>query len=295
MNKKVKGEDIVMKNFQIGVMVDSFRLGLEGGIRKAAEVGAQGVQLYAAGDEMSPYKLTTTRKKEILDLIKSNGLGVSALCSEMGGFIAQPANNIDKIEKTKRIMDLALEMDTNVVTAHIGVVPQDSSIDGYKILQDVCGEIGEYGREIGVVFAIETGPEKAITLKEFLDSLKSGGGLGVNFDPANLVMVVGDDPVEGVYTLKDYIVHTHAKDGIMLRPSYPEKVYGSVPEEYIEDDGKPNFMEMPLGQGKVDFKGWLNALKDIGYKGFLTIEREVGDNPEEDIRIAVNFLKSHMS
>jgi len=291
LNKR-EGKGVMMKNFRIGVMADSFRLGLEGGIKKAAEVGAQGIQLYAAGGEMSPEKLTANRKKEILDLIKSNGLVVSALCSEMGGFIHEPVKNSEKIEKTKRIMDLALEMETNVVTAHIGVVPQDNSIDAYKILQDACGSLGEYGRKIGVIFAIETGPEKAEVLKAFLDSLKATGGLGVNLDPANLVMVVGDDPVKGVYTLQDYIVHTHAKDGIMLRPSYPEKVYGNVPEGYIEDDGKPNFIEVPLGEGQVDFKGWLKALEDIGYNGFLTIEREVGDNPEKDIRMAVDFLKS---
>jgi len=130
-------------------------------------------------------------------------------------------------------------------------------------------------------------------LKIFLDSIDSKG-IGVNFDPANLVMVVGDDPVKGVYTLKDHIVHTHAKDGIRLRPSYPEKVYGNVPEHYVEDDGKPNFVEVPLGEGKVDFDGWIDALVDTGFKGFLTIEREVGDSPEEDIKMAVDFLKGKL-
>lgn len=282
-----------MKDLKIGVIVESFRQGLEGGIRKAAEVGAQGVQIYASRGEMAPENLTTDRKKEILDIIKSEGLVVSALCSEMGGFTADLDDNREKIDRTKKIMDLALEMETNVVTAHIGVVPQDTSIDGYKILQDACRELAEHGEDIGATFAIETGPEKADTLKDFLDSIDSKG-LGVNFDPANLVMVVGDDPVKGVYTLKDYIVHTHAKDGIQLRPSYPEKVYGNVPEHYVEDDGKPNFIEVPLGEGKVDFDGWIKALVETGFKGFLTIEREVGDSPEEDIKLAVDFLKNKL-
>lgn len=282
-----------MKDLKIGVIVESFRLGLEDGIKKAAELGAEGVQIYASRGEMAPEDLTTTRKKEILDMIKSNGLVVSALCSEMGGFIGDTSENRQKIDRTKRIMDLALEMETDVVTAHIGVVPKDTSIDGYKILQDVCRELGEYGEEIGATFAIETGPETAETLKGFLDSIDSKG-LGVNYDPANLVMVVGDDPVKGVYTLKDYIVHTHAKDGIRLRPSYPEKVYGNVPEDYVADDGKPNFIEVPLGEGKVDFDGWIDALLDIGYRGFLTIEREVGDDPEADIKLAVDFLKKKL-
>lgn len=72
---------------------------------------------------------------------------------------------------------------------------------------------------------LETGPEPAKTLKGFLDGLHSRG-VAVNLDPANLVMVSGDDPVEAAHTLKDYIVHTHAKDGRMLYSLDPEIVYG---------------------------------------------------------------------
>jgi sugar phosphate isomerase/epimerase len=56
----------------------------------------------------------------------------------------------------------------------------------------------------------------------------------------------------------------------------------------------PSFTEVPLGTGKVDFPAYLKALNDIGYHGFLTIEREVGDNPEKDIRTAVDFLRKHI-
>ena len=139
-------------------------------------------------------------------------------------------------------------------------------------------------------FAIETGPETAIVLKEFLDKLNSKG-VAVNLDPANLVMVTGDDPVSAVYTLKDYIVHTHAKDGRRLLIKNPEIIYGIIEEEI--KTGKA-FVELPLGQGDVDFENYLKALDDIGYKGFLTIEREVGDTPSADIKLAVDFLKNHM-
>lgn len=289
-----------MVNFKLGVMVDSFRLGLADGIDKAAEIGAQGLQIYAltrerqSGGVRELLDILWTDKKDIMKKIKDRGLVVSALCSEVGGFVARPEQNKVKIERTKKILELAKEMETNVVTAHIGVVPKDSSIGAYKLLQDVLGEIGDFAGGIGMKFAVETGPELTETLRIFLDSIGSKG-LGVNYDPANLVMVAGDDPVKGVYTLKDYIVHTHAKDGIMLRPSYPERVYGVVPEMPDINDGQPNFKEMPLGEGNVDFKGWLNALSDIGYNGFLTIEREVGDKPEADIRKAINYLTELMN
>ena len=136
-------------------------------------------------------------------------------------------------------------------------------------------------------FAIETGPEKANTLCGFLDSLHSTG-VAVNLDPANFVMVTGDDPVAAVYTLKKYIVHTHAKDGRRLYYRDPEALYGLAEEDMLAD---ASYIELPLGEGDVDFPNYLRALDEIGYQGFLTIEREVGDDPEGDIRKAVKFLE----
>jgi len=285
-----------MGNLQIGVMVDCFHMGVEEGIKKAKEVGAAGVQIYATFGEMAPENLSASRRKEIVDIIHSNGLVISALCGDLGGHgFSLKEDNSWKIEKSKRIMDLAKELGTSIVTTHIGVIPKDSGHERWKILQEACEELGEYGDNVGAIFAIETGPEKASTLKNFLDSLGSRG-VRVNYDPANLVMVAADDPVAGVYTLKDYIVHTHAKDGIMLKQMDPEIVYNFFAEGGIEDINLDEiFKEMPLGEGKVNFDEYLKALNDIGFKGFLTIEREVGENPEKDIRMAVDFLKGKLN
>ena len=282
----------MVKN-SIGVMVDSFRLGLKDGIRKAKEIGADGIQIYAVNGPMDPDNLNRAQRRELLDYIKSNGLVVSALCGDLGGHgFAIKEDNSFKIEKSKKIMELAKDLDTNVVTTHIGVVPYDEKHPRYKVLQEACGELGNFGESMEAYFAIETGPEKAATLKNFLDSLKSKG-VKVNYDPANLVMVTDDDPVEGVYILKDYIVHTHAKDGIMVSKTDPEIIYNYFAEGGIEDVRLEDyFLEKPLGQGGVNFNAYIKALKDIGYKGFLTIEREVGPNPENDIREAVDFLKN---
>ncbi len=281
-----------LSNFKIGVMVDSFRLSLEEGIKKAAEVGAAGIQIYSTSGAMAPENLSVPRRKEILDLIRSNGLVVSALCGDLGGHgFTRKEDNAWKIEKSKRIMELARELDTRVVTTHIGVVPEDPGNPKREILQEACRTLGEYGESVGACFAIETGPELASTLDGFLKSLGTKG-VGVNFDPANLVMVTGDDPVAAVYTLKDYIVHTHAKDGVMLQKTQPERIYNFFAEGGIEDIKlEEYFREVPLGEGSVDFGKYLDALRSVGYKGFLTIEREVGSNPEGDIRKAVDFLK----
>ena len=161
-------------------------------------------------------------------------------------------------------------------------------------MQEACYTLAEYADSVGARFAVETGPETSADLKAFLDSLGGTKGVGVNLDPANLVMVTGDDPVVAVHNLKDYIVHTHAKDGVMLHRGNPEYIYGvvhPVPEEF---QGIQYFAEVPLGQGSVHFDTYMAALDEIGYKGFLTIERECGDSPEADIRLAAEHLRAVM-
>lgn len=157
-------------------------------------------------------------------------------------------------------------------------------------MQEACYELAHYADTIDAHFAVETGPETSAVLKEFLDSLDSTG-VSVNLDPANLVMVTGDDPAGAVINLQKYIVHTHAKDGKQLFYRDPEIVYGLVKDPLVT--GR-SFLEVPLGEGSVPWDRYLDALESIGYKGFLTIEREVGDDPERDIKAAVSFLKERI-
>ncbi len=286
-----------MFKFPIGVIVDSFRLPIPEAVKKAAEVGANGIQIYASRGDMAPENMDAQKRREFKALVEDNGLVISALCGDLGGggFVHKDQNP-HKIEKSKRILDLAKELGTDIVTTHIGVVPEDTNSDRYKIMQEACFELSSYADSIGAHFAVETGPETSLMLKGFLDSLGSTG-VGVNLDPANLVMVTGDDPVQAVYNLKDYIVHTHAKDGVQNFYVHPDKVYGMPGADKILVEGEhvtdaDSFEEVPLGKGSVPFPQYLAALDDIGFKGFLTIEREVGDNPAKDISDAVNFLRN---
>ena len=279
-----------MYNFPIGIIIDSFRTDIPTAVKKAAALGAKGIQVYSTRGEMAPENMSPAKRREFLDLVKSNGLVISALCGDLGCGFHNTEKNPALIEKSKRILDLAKDLETDIVTTHIGVVPEDKEHPRFKVMQDACGQLAEYADSIQAHFAVETGPETSATLKMFLDSLNSRG-VGVNLDPANLVMVTGDDPVKAVDNLKDYIVHTHAKDGVKLYHKDPEEVYGIKLAQGDSLVTGPSFEEVPLGTGKVPFPQYLKALENIGYKGFLTIEREVGDTPEADIKIAVDFLK----
>lgn len=275
-----------MYDFSIGVMLESFRLPTPVALKKAKEIGATGIQMYAVDGEHAPEQLTGGKRRELLDMVKSEGLVFSALCGDLGKGFHNAELNPGLIERSMRILDLAKDLETDIVTTHIGVVPADSGHDRYKIMQEACFKLAEYADSLNAHFAIETGPEESATLKQFLDGLHSTG-VAVNLDPANLIMVTGDDPVQAVHNLKDYIVHTHAKDGVRNYYRAPEEVYGLVESEML---ASPSFTEVPLGKGGVDFRNYLKALDEIGYRGFLTIEREVGDDPEGDIRLAVDFL-----
>lgn len=285
-----------MYDFPIGVMLDSFKLSTKNAIEKAALLGAKGLQMYATSGEYSPESLTPVKRKELLDMVKSNGLIFSALCGDLGHGFGSKDKNPELIEKSKRIMELAKDLETDIITTHIGVIPADKNHERYKIMQEACYTLSRFADSLNGHFAIETGPEIAVTLKEFLDALNSKG-VAVNLDPANFVMVTGDDPVKAVYTLRDYIVHTHAKDGRRLKIKDPEIIYKIKEDtseeasyDFLSQDSNQPFIELPLGEGDVNFKDYLNALDEIGYRGFLTIEREVGENPEEDIKNAVIYL-----
>lgn len=276
-----------MYNFPIGVMLESFQKSIPESLSIAEKMGAKGIQVYATRGDLSPSRLVGQARKDFLKMVKDHGLVISALCGDLGHGFGNAEKNPELIEESKRILDMAKELETDIVTTHIGVVPSDPNHPRYKVMQDACGALAAYADSLNAHFAIETGPETSKTLKGFLDSLHSTG-VAVNLDPANLCMVTADDPVQAVYTLKDYIVHTHAKDGKRLFVKDPEIIYGLVSEPVVSD---ASFIELPLGTGAVDFPNYLKALEDIGYKGFLTIEREVGDDPTADVLMAVDFLK----
>ncbi|MBE7078387.1 MAG: sugar phosphate isomerase/epimerase [Clostridiales bacterium] len=280
---------------KLGVITDCFKTTHEEGIRQAAALGLDGVQIYATTGEFSP-ALSQEEKARYQKALQENGLVVSALCGDMGGYgFEREEDNAERIKKTKQIIDLAVEFKTKVVTTHIGVIPDEKTHPRYGVMLAALTECGLYAKEKGVTLAIETGPEKAKTLLAFVQDTK--GGVGVNLDPANFTMVTGQDAVEAVYLLKDYIVHTHVKDGKMLdKNQNPTDVYHAFAVGGVDAlNACKGFAELPIGEGDVDWDNYLKALKEIGYDGFLTIERECGEDPAADITAATKFIKNKLS
>ncbi len=259
---------------KIGVIPDSFQVPFKEAVILARDMGVKGLQPYVTGGELAPENLSREDRADILKYVKDNGLVFSALCADFGLHFNEKGTNEEGIIRTMKMMDLAVDLDTKVITTHIGKVPDDENSEEYYNIVNTIERLGKYGDKIGVSFATETGPEMAIKLRGILEKADTKSAK-VNLDPANFVMCAGQDPVEAVHILKDYIVHTHAKDGIKLS----------------DDD----YDEKPLGQGGVPFPEYIAALNEIGYDGFLTIEREAGATRFQDIKNAVAFLTDILS
>ena len=280
---------------KIGALNSSLRKPLATTVKEYAEMGIQGMQL-----QITPEHLiySDDRLREISRLCADSGLEISAVCGDIARtHFGVSSEWRDRVLLHKRVVDIAVVLGTKYITTHIGVVPADKNDPVYPIMLESIGAAAEYSASCGAVFAIETGPEKADVLLQLLQDVNSKG-LGVNLDPANLRMVSREDPVRAVELLGKYIVHTHAKDGINTYPGSAAAAY-----HMLEPDGTPRkfaeraseWKEVPLGQGQVPWDGYLAALKKAGFDGFLTIERECGNDPEGDIRLAVDFLKSKLN
>ena len=253
---------------KIGVIPDSFQVPFKEAVILARDMGVKGLQPFVTRGEMAPEKLTAQDRSDIPAYVRKNGLEFSALCADFG-MNFKSADNSDEIKRTMSMMDLAIDLDTHIITTHIGKVPEDENCEEYFNMVKSIEKLGKYGDEIGVCFATETGPEMSQSLKGVLDKADTKSAK-VNLDPANLFMCAGENPVNSVRVLNEYIVHTHAKDGMML-PDGTHKEYR-------------------LGDGGVPFFEYISTLKHFGYDGFLTIEREAGETRMADIAHAVKFL-----
>lgn len=282
-----------MYKFPIGVIIDGFKTDRTTAIEHAARMGVDGIQMFATKGENSPEKMDSSARIALKKQVNDAGLVFSALCGDMGMGYGDRERNPILIDKLKKILDLANDLGTNIVTTHIGVVPSDTNHDRYKIMQEACFTLGEYASKSNSYFAIETGPEKSTTLLNFIESLNTKG-IAVNFDPANLRMVLDEDPITAVKNLAKYIVHTHAKDGVMLNKGNPEFIYRVVHPIPPEVKQMKFFEERPLGEGAVNFPLYLKALEEIGFKGFLIVEREAGIDPLDNIGQAVEYLKKQV-
>ncbi len=215
--------------------------------------------------------------------------GIS-IVSGMFGTVGEDYTTLDSIKETggivpdatwkqnqeniRRVADIAASLGLNLVTFHAGFLPHDTTDPAYAKLRDriswVAGVFDNHGIELG----FETGQEDATTLAAFLADLALPG-VGVNFDPANMILYAKGDPVAALRELRPWLKQCHIKDATLTKTP---GTWGA---------------EVPVGTGEVDWNAFFEALADTAYTGSFCIEREAGEQRDVDIRSARDFLVSN--
>jgi L-ribulose-5-phosphate 3-epimerase len=174
--------------------------------------------------------------------------------------------------KNFRVMvAMAQEAGLDHVTFHAGFLPHDPKDPDYKKLADRLTMVADLFADHGLTCCLETGQEKAVDLRAFLQQL-GRPNVGVNFDPANLILYGNGDPIAGLETLLPHVVSCHIKDATAT------KVPGTWGTEVV------------VGTGEVDWPAFFKTINKGGFKGSLALEREAGDQRVADLKAGLIFV-----
>lgn len=259
-----------MSTWPIGVFT-SIDAGLGVKLEVAHELGIPTIQIHA------PHRHTRTPQNatQFLDNLKK--LGITLTCV-FGGFEGESYADIPTVERTvglvpkdtrserlqemKEISDFAKLLGCSVIGLHIGFVPHDAASDDYQGVIAVTQELCDHAKKNGQAVHLETGQESADNLVQFIEDTKRDN-LFINFDPANMILYGTGEPIEALKKVGKYVRSVHCKDAT-----------------WSDQPGKTWGCEVPLGKGQVGMENYLRTLKEIGYAGPLTIEREIPQEPE---------------
>ncbi|HNY77942.1 MAG: sugar phosphate isomerase/epimerase family protein [Sedimentisphaerales bacterium] len=264
------------RNWPVGVCSWSLQTDIPGVAKAMKKLGLQHVHLAIAG-------AIGAGGKQCLDAIKAQDWTIT---STMLNFVHEDYSTLDTIKVTGGIVpdeywqgdsdlfaqaaEITAELGVKYLSMHAGFIDETDKAHAAKIT-DRIRTLADMAEENGVIFLLETGQESAKELRHFLERLDHNS-VGVNFDPANMILYDKGNPIKAVHTLAPWIRHIHIKDA--LRTSEPG-TWGA---------------EVPWGDGQVGIAEFLAALEEVGYDGALAIEREAGDDRFGDIQKAVQRL-----
>jgi len=177
-----------------------------------------------------------------------------------------------RVAALKKGADFAHATGLPAIITHLGFIPENASDSAFPGVVAAVREVAEYAAGLGLGFWFETGQETPVTMLRLIHEVGTGN-LGVNLDPANLILYGRANPVDALDVFGRYVRSVHAKDGL-----YPTDPYRLG-------------QETKIGQGKVNFPRLVARLEEIGYDGPFIIEREItGEQQTVDIKEAVGYL-----
>jgi L-ribulose-5-phosphate 3-epimerase len=184
---------------------------------------------------------------------------------------------VERVAALKKWADFATWIKAPAIITHCGFIPENPTDPNYDGVVEAIKDVAEYCRDRGLEFWFETGQETPVTLLRTIERVGTGN-LGINLDPANLILYGKGNPIDALDVFGQYVRNIHVKDGC-----YPT-------------NGEKLGREVQVGEGRVRFPEFLQRLKAIGYKGELIIEREIsGDQQSRDIRVTVSNLQTWLA
>jgi len=258
-----------MNRPKIGIYLNPLGLPLRRALAEAAKLGVAGVQVDAGGD-LSPQQLSQTGRREFRNLLRSHNLELTALGCPLRRGLDVAENQQPRLEHIRNVMTLSADLGPRLVIVEAGKVPEETDLPRTTLLSESLRNLGTHGDRTGTTLALETGLESGQTLNAFLARFDTGS-LGANFDPANLLLH-DFDPYASLRALNRRVVHAHAR-------------------EARQSGASRTAQEVPLGHGDLDWLMLVAVLAEIEYGGFLTIERQTGDDRLADVSNGVAFLR----
>jgi L-ribulose-5-phosphate 3-epimerase len=254
-----------------------------GAIRKVRELGFPTCQV---GVE----EYGSERKTQLLGALKGAGVEITALGvvgpgKKVWDFYEGPktigvvpkATRRVRIDHVKKASDFAKECGIGAIHSHAGFIPEDPNDPLYAETVQALKEVAGHIRANGQILLYETGQESPVTLLRAIQDVGLDNQF-VNLDTANLILYGKGNPVDALDVLGKLVRGVHAKDGLF--PTDPKKLG----------------QEVPIGQGRVDFPLVIKKLRQLGYKGAITIERETsGPQQVEDVKKAKAYLEKLLS
>ncbi len=255
---------------RIGVNLEDLRQPLRVALHTASRLGFDAVEINARG-EIRPDALSTTGLRQIRKLLDDARLKVCAVefQTRRGYGVADELDR--RVEATKVAQKFAFALGASVVVNSVGRIPEDASSEEWNLLYAALTDIGRHGQKCGATLAARTGAQPAEALQRLIKALPEGC-LGVTYDPGQLV--ANDfSPSESLQLLKQDILYVHARDG-------------------VRDLSIGRGLEVPLGQGAVDFPTILVTLENSSYRGYLTVVRRDAKRPVVEIGNALQYLRA---
>jgi sugar phosphate isomerase/epimerase len=258
-----------MNRLKLGIVLETTGLPVRRGLSAASELAVHGVQVDAAGD-LAPDRLTETGRREFKNLLRTYNLEASALNCPLRRGLDVGEGGQQRIDHVRGVMRLASDLGCRKVIVPLPNLPDDPAAPRAVAMREALQALGSFGDRTGTQLALEAGLDPGAKVRDYLIAFDTGG-LGVNFDPANFLLA-GSDPLADLAALSGRVVHTHARDARTTA-------------------GSGGGREVPVGAGDIDWAGYVATLESIGYQGYLTVDRELGDARFADVAAGVRFLR----